>query len=75
MSRILAPRRRLLAAALSALVLLPLLGQRGAAHDIPDEIIARGFVKPAGDRLTFLIRVPLALLEGMALPKRGPGGE
>ncbi|HET6520342.1 MAG TPA: HupE/UreJ family protein [Geminicoccaceae bacterium] len=73
MPRTLASRRRLLAAALSALLLLPLLGQRGAAHDIPDEIIARGFVKPEGDRLAFLIRVPLALLEGMALPKRGPG--
>ncbi len=66
-------RRRLLAVALLALLVLPLLGRPGAAHDVPDEIIVRSFVKPEGDRLAFLIRIPLALLEGMALPKRGPG--
>ena len=73
MAHICSFRQRLLAAVLSALSLLPLLGRPGAAHDIPDEIIVRSFVKPEGDRLAFLIRVPLALLEGLALPKRGPG--
>ncbi len=43
------------------------------AHDIPDEIILHGFVKPEGDRLHFLVRVPLAMLLSMNLPKRGPG--
>lgn len=43
------------------------------AHDIPDEIVLHGFVKPEGDRLHFLVRVPLAMLLSMNLPKRGPG--
>ena len=45
----------------------------GQAHDIPDEILLHGFVKPEGDRLHFLVRVPLAMLLSMNLPKRGPG--
>jgi hypothetical protein len=43
------------------------------AHDIPDEIVLHGFVKPEGDRLHFLVRVPLAMLLSMNLPKRGHG--
>jgi hypothetical protein len=43
------------------------------AHDIPDEIILHGFIKPEGDRLHFLVRVPLVMLLSMNLPKRGPG--
>ena len=42
------------------------------AHDIPDEIVLYGFIKPEGDRLHFLVRVPLVML-GTGLPKRGPG--
>ena len=42
------------------------------AHDIPDEIVLHGFVRPQGDRLHFLVRVPLVML-GTGLPKRGPG--
>jgi hypothetical protein len=44
-----------------------------SAHDVPDEIVLHGFVKPEGDRLHFLVRVPLAMLLSMNLPKRGPG--
>jgi len=59
----------LLAAVLAAgAVLAP-----AAAHDIPDEIVLHGFVKPEGDRLHFLVRVPLAMLLSMNLPKRGVG--
>jgi hypothetical protein len=43
------------------------------AHDIPDEIVLHGFVKPEGDRLHFLVRMPLVMLLSMNLPKRGPG--
>jgi len=43
------------------------------AHDIPDEIVLHGFVKPEGDRLHFLVRVPLVMLLSMNLPKRGVG--
>ena len=43
------------------------------AHDLPNEILVRSFVQPEGDRLHVVTRVPLALLEGMALAKRGAG--
>ncbi len=44
-----------------------------AAHDIPDRISMHAFVKPEGDRLHLLVRVPLTLLLNLNLPKRGPG--
>jgi len=44
-----------------------------ASHDVPDEIILRAFVKPEGQRLDFLVRIPLSMLLSVALPKWGPG--
>ena len=44
-----------------------------AAHDIPDEIVIQAFVKPEGERLHLLLRLPLILLLNLDLPKRGPG--
>jgi len=58
---------------LLAAVLGVALATPAAAHDIPDEIILHGFIKPEGDRLHFLVRVPLVMLQTMNLPKRGPG--
>lgn len=49
------------------------LAKTGAAHDIPDEILIRSYVKPEGDSLTVMHRIPLAVMEGLSLPKRGPG--
>ena len=54
-------------------VLGVLLSTPARAHDIPDEILLRGFIKPEGDRLHFLVRVPLVTPASMNLPKRGPG--
>jgi hypothetical protein len=56
-----------------AVVLGVLLATPAAAHDIPDEIVLHGFVKPEGERLHLLVRVPLAMLLSMNLPKRGLG--
>ena len=53
--------------------LLFVLTESLVAHDIPDEIVIRAFVKPSGERLQVLVRLPLALLLNMDLPKRGPG--
>src|SRR5262245_26421720 len=58
---------------LLAVVLGFLLSTPARAHDIPDEIVLQGFIKPEGERLHFLVRVPLVMLLGMKLPKRGPG--
>src|SRR4029453_543316 len=44
-----------------------------AAHEIPSEIILHAFVKPEGERLHLLVRVPLPLLQDLDFPKRGPG--
>lgn len=57
------------------LVLILAVGAIGSvsAHDIPDEIIIHAFVKPEGDRLHLLVRIPLIMLANLNLPKRGPG--
>ena len=58
---------------LLAVVLGILLATPATAHDIPDEILLQGFIKPEGDRLHFLVRVPLVTLLSMNLPEAGPG--
>jgi hypothetical protein len=35
--------------------------------------VLQAFVKPEGDRLNFVVRVPLVLLQDLDFPKRGPG--
>jgi hypothetical protein len=43
------------------------------AHDIPNDVRVQAFVKPAGQRLQLLVRVPLAAMTEVDWPKRGPG--
>jgi len=59
----------LLAAAL-ALAALP---QRVPAHEVPNDVKLQAFLKPAGDRLHLLLRVPLAAMQEVDFPRRGPG--
>ncbi len=44
-----------------------------AAHDIPVDATVQAFVKPSGDRLHFLVRVPLETMRDVDVPL-GPGG-
>jgi hypothetical protein len=44
-----------------------------AAHDIPADVRINAFLKPAGERLELLIRVPLAAMIEAEFPTRGPG--
>ena len=44
-----------------------------AAHEIPADVKLNAFVKPAGNRLELLIRVPMAALVEVEFPLRGPG--
>jgi len=44
-----------------------------AAHEIPTDVRINAFVKPAGDRLELLIRVPLAAIAEVDFPTRGQG--
>jgi hypothetical protein len=64
-------RARLALAVLLAGILLP----TGAvvAHEIPSDVSIRLFLKPEGERLTVLIRVPLTAMRDMDFPTRGPG--
>ncbi len=47
---------------------------RGAAgHDIPNDVTVQMFVKPEGERLHLLVRVPLKAIRDINFPERGPG--
>ena len=43
------------------------------AHEIPADVKINAFVKPHGDRLELLIRVPLSAMREVDFPTRGPG--
>ena len=69
------PRSRFLHAAqlwvlLAGLFLLPLSVQ---AHDIPSRVTVYAFVKPEGNQLTALLRVPMEAFGEIVFPLRGPG--
>jgi len=44
-----------------------------SAHDIPNDVTVQAFVKPVGERLHLLLRVPLRACRDVDFPKRGPG--
>jgi hypothetical protein len=71
-SSVLRNAHRAIASFATATMLLSLpLG--GAAHDIPNDVRVQAFVKPAGQRLQLLVRVPLAAMNEVDFPRRGPG--
>jgi hypothetical protein len=69
------PRRvRQLATRSGLVALLALaLPQLAPAHDIPNDVRVQAFVKPAGQHLQLLVRVPLAAMTEVDFPRRGPG--
>ncbi len=44
-----------------------------SAHDIPSRVTVYAFVKPEGNVLTAILRVPMEALSEIAFPTRGPG--
>src|SRR5438094_5928403 len=64
-------RPRVIAALVAALILTPQL--RAAAHDIPNDVTVQAFLKPEGQRLNLLVRVPLRACRDVDFPTRGPG--
>ena len=64
-------RPRVIAALAAALILTPQL--RTAAHDIPNDVTVQAFLKPEGQRLHLLVRVPLRACRDVDFPTRGPG--
>jgi len=43
------------------------------AHDIPSRVTVYAFVKPEGNQLTALLRVPMEAFSEISFPLRGPG--
>ena len=65
--------RGLLIRGLAVVGLLLTLPATQSAHDIPGDVTVQAFVKPEGQRLRLLVRVPLEALSDMAFPTYGPG--
>ena len=60
-------------AGLVAALLLLAWPSTPAAHEIPARVTVFGFVKPEGQRLHILLRVPLEAMRDVDFPLRGPG--
>jgi hypothetical protein len=63
--------RRLVAALI--VLLTSTLALDASAHEIPADVKLNAFVKPAGNRLELLIRIPMAAMVEVEFPQRGPG--
>lgn len=64
-------RSRVIVALMAALIFVLPAGT--AAHDIPNDVTVQAFVKPLGEQLDLLVRVPLRAMRDVDFPKRGPG--
>jgi hypothetical protein len=62
-----------LAAAAIVAAVLGLVGSAARAHDVPADVRINAFVRPAGQKLEFLVRMPLLALQDVDVPTRGPG--
>ena len=56
-----------------ACCLLALVTAALRAHEIPNEVTVRTFLKPEGNRLVFLVRAPLKAMREMDVPRRDGG--
>lgn len=56
-----------------ALALVLASSSAPSAHDVPTDVIVRVLVKPEGDRLRVLVRVPMVAMLDMDFPLHGPG--
>ena len=54
-------------------ILAVLASLSAAGHDIPNDVTVRTFVKPEGDRLRLLVRVPMAAMRDVVFPEREGG--
>src|SRR5258708_39593321 len=63
------------ARAFTLVTLLLALSSSAFAAGITDELTIRAFVKPDGERLHLLLRVPLKALSGIDFPLRGAHGQ
>jgi hypothetical protein len=59
---------RIFTCALLALLALP---RYATAHDIPNDVTIQAFLKPEGQRLRLLVRVPMKAMRDVVFPERG----
>jgi hypothetical protein len=59
--------------AIFAAALFLLTPRSASAHDIPNDVTVQAFVKPSGERLNVLVRVPLNAMRDTEFPEHGPG--
>ena len=52
-------------------VLLGILSANVAAHELPGDVTVQAWLKPEGQRLRFIVRVPLIAMRDMEYPTRG----
>jgi hypothetical protein len=50
-----------------------LVAQSAGAHDIPNDVTVQAFLKPEGNHLHLLVRVPLVAMRDINFPQFGPG--
>jgi len=58
---------------IAILGLLAALPPGAAAHDIPNDVTVQMFLRPSGDKLDLLVRVPVKSMRDVDFPKLGPG--
>lgn len=58
---------------LSAVLILAGLQASPSAHEVPNEVTVLAFLRPEGQTLRFLVRVPMASLRDISVPVHGPG--
>ena len=56
-----------------AVMLASAIIPRVLGHEIPTDVKINAFVRPIGDRLELLIRIPLEAMREVEFPTRGPG--
>jgi hypothetical protein len=49
------------------------LANNAWAHEIPTDVVIHTILKPEGDRLNFIVRVPLEAMRDVNFPESGPG--
>ena len=68
-------RRPLVSLVIVASLAAALLGVPASAraHEIPTDVVVQAWLKPEGDRLNVLVRVPLESMRDLQFPQTGPG--
>jgi hypothetical protein len=66
-------RTRLAVVCFVALLLFAVAAERAVAHEIPSDVTVHIIVKPSGDRLELLVRVPLEAMQDIEFPTFGSG--